>query len=91
MTRFARLTAAASISALALAAVACTPADNDADAARDTDKTTIIERQVPAAPVVVEREVQAPPIVIERDSRPTTDSTTVRAGRNGIEVSTTNR
>ena len=92
MTRFARLTAVASIGALSLAAAACTPANTDADAARDTDTTTIIEREVPAAPVVIEREVAVPtpPIVIERDSRDG-DSTTVRAGRDGIEVETTNR
>lgn len=85
-----RLAAAASIGALAFAAAACTPADNDAD--RDTDTTTIIEREVPAAPVVVEREVAvpSPPVVIESDRRDG-DSTTVRAGRDGIEVETTNR
>ena len=91
MIRFARLTAAASIGALAFAAAACTPANNDADAARDTDTTTIIEREVPANPVVIEREVAAPnpPVVIE--DRRDGDSTTVRAGRDGSEVETTNR
>ncbi len=95
MTSLIRLTAAASISALALAAAACTPADNDADgadtAARETN-TTVIEREVPADPVVVEREVEvpSPPVVIERDRREG-DSTTVRAGEDGIEVETTNR
>ena len=92
MTTITRLTAAASIGALALAAAACTPAaDSDADtAAKETSTTTIVEREVPAAPVVVEREVAvpAPPVVIE-DRRG--DSTTVRAGENGIEVETTNR
>ncbi|HEY0101863.1 MAG TPA: hypothetical protein VGB60_00155 [Brevundimonas sp.] len=80
-------------SALLLAA-ACTPAANDADTAADagSDTTTIIEREVPADPVVVEREVPVatPPVIIERD-RPAGDSTTVRAGENGIEVETTNR
>ncbi|WP_298747551.1 hypothetical protein [uncultured Brevundimonas sp.] len=92
MTRFARLTAAASISALALAAAACTPADNNADADRETDTTTIIEREVPADPVVVEREVPVPtpPVVVERDRRDG-DSTTIRANENGLEVETTNR
>lgn len=85
------LTAVAALGAIAFATAACTPAADDADAARETDTTTIIEREVPAAPVVVEREVQGPPIVIERDGPPTTDSTTVRAGRDGIEVETTNR
>lgn len=82
----------AALAALALGAAACTPAANEADAARDTDTTTIIEREVPAAPVVIEREVAvpAPPVVIESDRRDG-DSTTVRAGRDGIEVETTNR
>lgn len=92
MTIRRHLTAVATISALAFAAAACTPAETDADAARDTDTTTIIEREVPAAPVVVEREVQvpSPPVVIESDRREG-DSTTVRAGRDGLEVETTNR
>ncbi|MCS6624933.1 hypothetical protein N0B44_18630 [Roseibacterium beibuensis] len=93
MTSITRLTAAASIGALALAAAACTPAaDNDADTAADgTDTTTIIEREVPADPVVVEREVPVPtpPVVVE--DRRQGDSTTVRAGEDGIEVETTNR
>ena len=85
------LTAVAAVGAIALATAACTPAADTADADRDTDTTTIIEREVPAAPVVVEREVQvpAPPVVIE--DRRDGDSTTVRAGRDGIEVETTNR
>jgi hypothetical protein len=90
MTIRRHLTAVAAFSALAFTAAACTPANNDAD--RDTDTTTtIIEREVPAAPVVIEREVAVPgpPVVIERDRDG--DSTTVRAGRNGIEVETTNR
>ena len=95
MTMLNRLTVAASIGALALAAAACTPAGNDADtaaetAAADGDTTTIIEREVPADPVVVEREVPVPtpPVVVDdRDG----DSTTVRAGEDGIEVETTNR
>ena len=98
MTRFTRLTAAASIGALALAAAACTPAENDADtaateaaAADGADTTTIIEREVPADPVVVEREVPVPtpPVVVE--DRRDGDSTTVRANEDGIEVETTNR
>ena len=81
----------AALAVVALGAAACTPAANDADAARDTDTTTIIEREVPAAPVIVEREVAvpSPTVVIETDRRD--DSTTVRAGRDGIEVETTNR
>ncbi len=86
----------APLSALALAMAACTPADNAepaTDAAADTsgDTTTIIEREVPADPVVVEREVPvpAPPVVVE--DRRDGDRTTVRAGEDGIEVETTNR
>ncbi len=81
----------AALALVALGTAACTPAANDADAARDTDTTTIIEREVPAAPVVIEREVAvpSPPVVIETDRRD--DSTTVRAGRDGIEVETSNR
>ncbi|WP_332654967.1 hypothetical protein [Brevundimonas sp.] len=93
MTSLIRLTAIASIGALAFAAAACTPAETetDADAARDTDTTTIIEREVPAEPVVIEREVPAPtpPVVVE--DRREGDTTTVRAGEGGIEVETTNR
>jgi hypothetical protein len=91
--RILRATAVASISVLALAAAACTPAaDNDADTtAERTDTTTIIEREVPADPVVVEREVPVPaqPVVVE--DRRDGDSTTVRANENGLEVETTNR
>ncbi|MDZ4113847.1 MAG: hypothetical protein U1E18_30225 [Brevundimonas sp.] len=91
MTSLIRLTAVASIGALAFAAAACTPAETEADNARDTDTTTIIEREVAADPVVIEREVPAPnpPVVIE--DRRDGDSTTVRAGKDGIEVETTNR
>ncbi|GLS00273.1 hypothetical protein GCM10007859_02770 [Brevundimonas denitrificans] len=86
------LTTVAALALVAFGAAACTPAADDADAARDTDTTTIIEREVPAAPVVIEREVAVPgpPVVIESDRRDG-DSTTVRAGRDGIEVETTNR
>ena len=83
-------------SALALAMAACTPTDNAepaTDTAADTsgDTTTIIEREVPADPVVVEREVAVPtpPVVVE--DRREGDSTTIRANENGLEVETTNR
>jgi hypothetical protein len=85
------------IGALALAAAACTPAADRTDAAdaTDTDTTThtVVEtREVPSPPVVIEREVPVPtpPVVVERDRRDG-DTTTVRAGQNGIEVETTNR
>ena len=89
-----RFAALVSVSALALGAAACTPADNDADTAAENaaegSHTTVIEREVPADPVVVEREVPVPtpPVVVEKRDG---DSTTVRAGENGIEVETTNR
>ena len=92
--RFVRYAAIASVSALALAAAACTPAGDDADTAAETaaegSNTTVIEREVPADPVVVEREVPVPtpPVVVEKRDG---DSTTVRAGEDGIEVETTNR
>ena len=91
MTTAHRLIAVAALGAIAFASAACTPAADDADTV-ETDKTTIIEREVAAAPVVIEREVAvpSPPVVIERDRRDG-DSTTVRAGRDGIEVETTNR
>ncbi|HYC98614.1 hypothetical protein [Brevundimonas sp.] len=92
MSSLNRLTLAASIGAFALIAAACTPADNDADTADgDTDTTIVETREVPANPVVVEREVPVPtpPVVVE--DRRDGDSTTVRAGRDGLEVETTNR
>ena len=83
-------------SALALGLAACTPADNDAEPATEAadtsgDTTTIIEREVPADPVVVEREVAVPtpPVVVE--DRREGDSTTIRANEDGLEVETTNR
>lgn len=82
------------VGAALLVTAACTPADNEADTATDagTDTTTIIEREVPANPVVVEREVPVPtpPVVVDTDRRDG-DTTTVRAGRDGLEVETTNR
>ena len=89
MTSLIRLTVAASIGALAFATAACTPADNDTDG--DTDTTIVETREVPADPVVIEREVPVPtpPVIVE--DRRDGDSTTVRAGEDGIEVETTNR
>ena len=91
MTTRRHLTAVAALSALAFAAAACTPADNDAAEVDTVETRTVVEtREVPGAPVIIEREVQAPAVIIERDRRDS-DSTTVRAGRDGIEVETTNR
>ena len=94
MTRRTRLFALTAVAAVALGAAACTPAAETpaADAnATDTTRTIVETREVAAPPVVIEREVQTPPIVIERDRARDGDSTTVRAGRDGIEVETTNR
>ncbi len=85
-----RLISVAALGTVAFATAACTPADNTADHATET---TIVEtREVPAAPIVIEREVAvpSPPVVIESDRREG-DTTTVRAGSNGLEVETTNR
>lgn len=86
MARSIRLYAA--LTALSLGAAACTPA---ADTAKEPEPTTTIveTREVQVPPVVVERQVP-PPVVIDADRRDG-DSTTVRAGRDGIEVETTNR
>lgn len=90
MTTAHRLCTVASLAAFGLAVAACTPAGN-APAADTVETRTVVEtREIPAAPVIIEREVQAPPIVIETDRREG-DTTTVRAGANGLEVETTNR
>jgi len=85
-----RLISVAALGAVAFATAACTPADNTAD--RATETTIVETREVPAAPIVIEREVAvpSPPVVIESDRREG-DTTTVRAGSNGLEVETTNR
>lgn len=91
-----RWTALSAAALLGLTAAACTQ-QTETPAAEDTaadtaSTTTVIEREVPTptAPVVVEREVPVPtpPVVVERDK---SDTTTVRAGENGLEVETTNR
>lgn len=85
------LTAVATLAALGFAAAACTPANTEQAEADAGETRTVVEtREVPAAPVIIEREVQSPPVVIDRDRRDG-DTTTVRAGRDGIEVETTNR
>ncbi len=85
-----RLISVAALGAVAFATAACTPADNTAD--RATETTIVETREVPAAPIVIEREVAvpSPPVVIESDRREG-DTTTVRAGSNGLEVETSNR
>lgn len=64
-------------------AVACSPAEPEPAPAPET-RTIVETREVP---VVVEREAPRT-VVIEREAG---DSTTVRAGPDGIEVETTNR
>jgi hypothetical protein len=78
----------AAVGGVALMAAACQPA-----AEEPAETTTVVETPTPApvvveqpAPVVVEAPT-SPPVVVEREG----DSTTVRAGRDGIEVETTNR
>lgn len=86
-----RLIAVATVAALGFAAAACGPANTEQADADTVETRTVVEtREVPAAPVIIEREVQSPPVVIENDRRDG-DTTTVRAGANGIEVETTNR
>lgn len=79
----------AAVGGVALMAAACQPA-----AEEPAETTTVVEAPTPApvvveqpAPVVVETPATPPPVVVEREG----DSTTVRAGRDGIEVETTNR
>lgn len=86
------------IAGVAVAAAACTPAEKtEAPAAADASTRTVVEtREVPGPTTVVEKPVAVPvpvptpgaPVVVER---PAGDTTTVRAGSNGIEVQTTNR
>ena len=75
------------LAAVTLAATACTQQPPAPAAPAPAPETrTIVETREVAVPVPV-----APPtIVVERDGRPA-DSTTVRAGQNGIEVETTRR
>ena len=86
MTNHPRLSIVAALGAVALAAVACTPAEPDNDAAEDTTRTIVETREVPADPVVVEREV---PVVVDGDEDRDTESTTIRANEDGFEVETT--
>ena len=84
MTNHPRLSVVAAMGAVALAAAACSPADNDAG--EDTTRTIVETREVPADPVVVEREV---PVVVDGDDDRDTESTTIRANEDGFEVETT--
>ena len=87
-----RIILVASLAALGLAA--CTqpaePAKTETKVVEVPTTRTVVETREVQVPVVVEREVRAPAVVIERDRR-RDDSTTVRAGPDGIEVETTNR
>lgn len=83
-----RFAAPAALAALALTAAACTQqeAAPAAEQAAAPETRTVVETREVAVPVPVPSN---PAVVIERrDDRPA-DSTTVRAGRDGIEVETT--
>lgn len=83
-----RFAAPAALAALALGAAACTQqeAAPAAEQAAAPETRTVVETREVAVPVPVPSN---PAVVIERrDDRPA-DSTTVRAGRDGIEVETT--
>lgn len=93
MTTRQSIAAAAALTALAFSAVGCTqqeaaPAAEQAAAPAAAPETrTVVETREVAVPVPV-----APPtVVVERPEVRAGDSTTVRAGRDGIEVETTNR
>ena len=93
MTTVQSIAAATALTALAVGAVSCTqqeaaPAAEQAAAPAAAPETrTVVETREVAVPVPV-----APPaVVVERPEVPAGDSTTVRAGRDGIEVETTNR
>jgi ABC-type Fe3+-hydroxamate transport system substrate-binding protein len=93
MTVLSRLVATTALAAFALGAAACTqqeaaPAAEQAAAPAAAPETrTVVETREVAVPVPV-----APPtVVVERPEVRAGDSTTVRAGRDGIEVETTNR
>lgn len=75
----------AALATLTLVATACTQQE-PAPAAPAPETRTIVETREVAVPVPV----SPPTVVVERDARPA-DSTTVRAGQNGIEVETTRR
>lgn len=84
---------AAALLGLTAACTQQTEAPAADDAAADTASTTVVETRavpVPTPPVVVEREVPVPtpPVVVEKDEG---DTTTIRAGEDGLEVETTNR
>lgn len=89
MTALPRL---AALTAL-LAAAACTPAEPEKTEVVETpaETRTVVEtREVAVPSTVVVETPEVPAVVVERDRRGE-DSTTVRAGRDGIEVETTNR
>jgi hypothetical protein len=91
MTAFPRLALPALIS---LAAAACSPAERtetvEVEAPPAETRTVVETREVAVPSTVVVETPEVPPVVVERDRRGE-DSTTVRAGRDGIEVETTNR
>ena len=90
MTAFHRLVP---LAALALVA-ACTPAEKtetvEVEVPPAETRTVVETREVAVPSTVVVETPEVPPVVVERDRRGE-DSTTVRAGRDGLEVETTNR
>ena len=65
-------------------AVACSPAEPEP--APEPETRTVVQEVPVAVPVPVESDT--PPVVVEREAG---DSTTVRAGPDGIEVETPSR
>lgn len=89
MSRPVRYFALVGLAAAGLTATACQPAAQDTADTAET-KTVIETREVPVPsqpPVVIEAPTP-PAVVVDRDRG---DTTTVRAGRDGLEVETTNR
>jgi hypothetical protein len=89
MTATFRIAATVALTAFAFGATACTQQEAapaaPAPAAAPVETRTVVETR--EVPVAVPVPVAPPTVVVERD-RPA-DTTTVRAGRDGIEVETT--
>lgn len=76
--------------ALVAFAAACSQPAEQAEAPPAETRTVVETREVAVPQTVVVETPTPPAVVVERDRRGD-DSTTVRAGRDGIEVETTNR